>query len=101
DVNLGPIVDSFVAGTRVPTGLPAGGNAVETAKCDEQESFLAAIAVLLGTAIIADVANSRVFDGVAVFDLAGDPIVEFFSFEIRVGFTVRDFFRERPDFWRE
>src|SRR5215470_9747570 len=73
DINLGPVVDGFVAGAGVPAGLPAGGNSVETAECDEEKSFLSAITVLFGAAIVADVADGGVFDGVAVFDLVANP----------------------------
>src|SRR5207248_7107250 len=65
DVHLAPIVNGLVTGTGVPTRLPAGGNAVEPTKRDKKESLLAAIAVLFGAAIIADVADGGVFDCVA------------------------------------
>src|SRR5438034_1933470 len=83
-------MDGFRAGKGVPTGLPPGGNAVEPAKGDEKQSLLAAIAIAASAAIIADVANRRVFDGIAVLDPIGDPIVKPFGLEIRVGFVSGD-----------
>src|SRR4051812_48411141 len=55
NINLGPIMNRFVAWASVPAGLPAGRNAVGPTERDKEKSFLAAITVLFGAAIIADV----------------------------------------------
>src|SRR5947207_650163 len=94
-------MNGLCPGKGVPAGLPAGGNAVEPAERDEKQSLLAAIAIAASTAIIADVANRRVLDCIAVLDLVGDPIVELFGREIRVCFVSADSLRECAHLWRE
>src|SRR5206468_4723711 len=54
------------------------------------KSLLPAIAVFLRPAIVADVADGGILDGVAVLDLIGNPIIKLFGLEAGIGLVAGD-----------
>ena len=100
-VNFGPIVVGGVAGQEVPAGLPAGRDAVQAAQGDEQQRLLAAIAVALGAAVVADVREGGILAGVAVEEVVGRPLVEQAGAAEGVGFAAENAGRKLAQGGRE
>src|SRR5258707_1161551 len=61
EVDLRPVMDGLCPREGVPSRLPARGYAVQPAQSDEQERLLAAVTIPISAAMIAYVANRRIF----------------------------------------
>src|SRR5262245_32013553 len=94
-------MDRLRTGKGIPAGLPSGWDPIKPAKSNEEEGFLAAVAVSFLQAIFTDIANGRVFDGEAVLDVLGDPVVKFPGPKVGIGFISGNLLRKSADLWRE
>src|SRR5438105_14710600 len=94
-------MNRFCAGKCVPARLPARRNAIETAKRNKEQSLLPAITIASGPAIIANIPNRRVLEGVAVLDVLRDPIKKLLRLQTGICFITGDLLRQRSHFRSE